>query len=68
MRLFKKMHWTKIKRNSSRVRGQNQQSMSAANHSQLSIYVPKLQSVSGQQHVLNEQESRFLLGITEPLQ
>ena len=38
--------------------------MSAANHSQLSI----LQSVSGQQCVLNEQESDCLLGITEPVQ
>lgn len=42
--------------------------MSTVNHSQLSIYVLKLQSVSGQKHVLNEQESECLLGITEPLQ
>lgn len=42
--------------------------MSAANHSKLSIYIAKLQSVSGQQHVLSEQESGCLLGITEPLQ
>lgn len=42
--------------------------MSAANHSQLSIYDLKLQSVSDQQHVLNEQESGCLLGITKPLQ
>lgn len=39
--------------------------MSAANNSQLSISVPELQSVHGQQHELSEQESSCLLGITE---
>lgn len=42
---------------SSRFREENQQSMFAVNHSQLSICHPKLHLVSGQQHVLNEQSS-----------